>query len=66
MFKQLCKRANELDPSYVIKASNTDRKYCDTQDGVLGPVENKLASMEEVKGLVLGCFREASQFPCNP
>ena len=55
------KRAGELHQSYVPKARNTDRKYCATPEGVTGPVENKLASMGAVKGVVLGCLGEASQ-----
>ena len=55
------KRAGELHQSYVTKARNTDRKYCGTPEGGTGPVEYKLASMGSVKGVVLGCFGEASQ-----
>ena len=59
--KAVDKRAGELHKSYVTKARNTDRKYCNTPAGTTGPVEAKLASMGEVKGLVLGGFGEASQ-----
>ena len=45
----------------MAKARNTDRKYCGTLPGAVGPVERKLASMGEVKGLVLGAFGEASE-----
>ena len=55
------KRAGELHLSYVTKVRNTDMKYCGTPEGVTGPVENKLASMGAVKGVVLGRFGEASQ-----
>ena len=54
-------RADQLHQSYVAKARNTDRKYCGTLQGAVGPVERKLASMGEVKGLVLGAFGEASE-----
>lgn len=59
--KAVDKRAGQLHQSYVDKARNTDRKYCRTPEGITGPVENKLASMGAVKGVVLGCFGEASQ-----
>ena len=59
--KAVEKRAGELHHTYVVKARNTDRKYCGTPAGVTGPVENKLASMGEVKGIVFGAFGEASQ-----
>jgi hypothetical protein len=59
--KAVDKRAGQLNHSYVVKARNTDRKYCGTPAGTTGPVERKLASMGEVKGLVLGCFGEVSQ-----
>ena len=59
--KAVDKRAGQLHQSYVNKARNTDRKYCGTPEGITGPVENKLASMGAVKGVVLGCFGEASQ-----
>ena len=59
--KAVDKRAGQLHQSYVNKARNTDRKYCGTPEGITGPVENKLASMGAIKGVVLGCFGEASQ-----
>ena len=54
-------RADQLHQSYVAKARNTDRVYCGTPQGTVGPVERNLASMGEVKGLVLGAFGEASE-----
>ena len=54
------KRAGKLHLSYVSKARNTDRKYCGTPEGETRQVENKLASMGTVKGVVPGCFGEAS------
>ena len=39
-------RANQLHQSYVAKAGATDRTYCATPDGEMGPVERKLASMQ--------------------
>ena len=63
--KAVEKRAAELHQSYVSKARNTDRKYCGTPEGETGSFENKLASMGEVKGVVLGCFGEAAQATHN-
>ena len=53
-------RANQLHQSYVAKARATDRTYCGTPDGEMGPVERKLATMGEVEGLVVGAFGEVS------
>ena len=53
-------RAHQLHQSYVAKARATDQTYCGTPDGEMGPVERKLASMGEVKGLVVGAFGEVS------
>ena len=63
--KAVEKRTGELHQSYVVKARTTDRKYCGTPAGVTGPVENKLASMGEVKGIVFGAFGEATQATHN-
>ena len=54
------KRANELNAEYIAKARNTDQQYCGTIQGITGPVETKLGSMGEVKGLVVGAFGEGS------
>ena len=53
-------RAGQLHQSYVAKARATDRAYCGTPEGTVGPVERKLASMGEVEGLVVGAFGEVS------
>ena len=53
-------RAGQLHQSYVAKARATDRAYCGTAEGTVGPVERKLASMGEVEGLVVGAFGEVS------
>ena len=37
-----------------------DELYCGTPRGVTGPVENKLATMGDVKGIVFGAFGEGS------
>ena len=53
-------RAGQLHQSYVAKARATDRTYCGTPEGAVGPVERKLASMGEVEGIVVGAFGEIS------
>ena len=48
------KRASELNGEYVKKARNTDQQYCGTAPGTTGPVETKLGTLGEVKGVVVG------------
>ena len=55
------KRASELNGEYVRKARNTDQQYCGTAPGTTGPVETKLGSLGEVKGVVVGAFGEGSE-----
>ena len=45
---------------YVLKARNTDQQYCGTAPGTTGPVETKLGTLGEVKGVVVGAFGEGS------
>ena len=59
--KAVDKRASELNGEYISKARNTDRQYCGTALDATGPVETKLASMGEVKGVVVGAFGEGSE-----
>ena len=54
------KRASELHNEYVLKARNTDHQYCGTAPGTTGPVETKLGTLGEVKGVVVGAFGEGS------
>ena len=54
------KRANELNNEYIMKARNTDRLYCGIAQGTTGPVETKLGTLGEVKGVVVGAFGEGS------
>ena len=54
------KRANELNAEYIKKARNTDQQYCGTSRGTSGPVETKLGTLGEVKGVVVGAFGEGS------
>ena len=54
-------RAGELQTEYLRKARNTDRAYCGTAEGAIGPVETKLASMGAVRGVVFGAFGECSE-----
>ena len=55
------KRAGELPMEYLKKARNTDTAFCDTAPGMTGPVETKLGTMGEVKGIVIGAFGEGSE-----
>ena len=54
-------RASQLQHEYLMKARSTDREYCGTPVDNTGPVETKLASLGEVKGIVVGAFGEGSQ-----
>ena len=54
------KRANELTNEYIMKARNTDQKYCGTPRGTIGPVETKLGTLGAIRGLVVGAFGEGS------
>ena len=53
--------ASQLPQEYLKKARTTDRQYCGTPPDTTGPVERKLASMGEIKGIVVGAFGEGSQ-----
>ena len=53
-------RAGEVNNKYIRKARNTDLQYCGTEPGTTGPVETKLGSSGEVKGVVVGVFGEGS------
>ena len=55
------KRSGELNSEYIGKARSTDQKYCGTEIGTIGPVETKLGSLGEVRGLVVGAFGEGSE-----
>ena len=57
------KRASELNGEYITKARNTDRRYCGTAQDATGPVETKLGTLLEVKGLVVEAFGEGSDPP---
>ena len=43
------------------KARRVGRIYCEIEPGQVGPVEAKLLSYEQVRGLVFGAFGEVSQ-----
>ena len=43
------------------KAQSVDRVYGGVAPGVVGPVERKLQTFGEIKGLVIGAFGEASE-----
>ena len=55
------RRAEHLHQEYLDKASNTDRKFCDVEEGRVGPVETKLLSFPRVQGMVFGSFGKASE-----
>ena len=55
------KRSGELNSEYIGKARSTDQKYCGTDIGTIGPVETKLGSLGEVRGLVVGASGEGSE-----
>ena len=59
--KAVDKRARLLQGEYRKKAKDTDRKYGGTEEGVIGPVENKLRQFGEIQGLVVGAFGEGSE-----
>ena len=55
------KRAADLHQEYVDKARTADQKYGGVVEGTVGPVENKLLTLGQVKGLVFGNFGECSE-----
>ena len=50
-----------MTAEYIAKARSTDQQYCGSAPGTTGPVETRLASLGDVKGLVIGAFGEASE-----
>ena len=54
-------RAKNLHDEYVTKARNADQQYGGVEAGRRGPVESKLLSFGQVKGLVFGNFGETSE-----
>ena len=46
---------------YIAKARTTDQQYCGAAPSTTGPAETKLATLGEVKGLVVGAFGEGSE-----
>ena len=59
--KAVDKRAKMLQAEYRKKAKDTDRKYGGTEEGIIGPVENKLRQYGDIQGLVVGAFGEGSE-----
>ena len=51
----------QLTAVYIAKARNTDQQFCGTAIGTTGPMEAKLASLGDMKGLVVGAFGECSE-----
>ena len=56
----VARRARALPSEYLGKAREADRRFCGTSAGEVGPVERKLRSFGEVRGLVFGAWGEAS------
>ena len=56
------RRADRIPAEYVRKARKLDQRFCGTVTGETGPVERKLASFGEVRGLVFGSWGEASPY----
>ena len=54
-------RADGLQQSYLVKARNADRDHNLTPPGTVGPVEQKLVELGEVRGIVSGNFGEVSE-----
>ena len=54
-------RADGLQQSYLSKARNSDRTHNHTPPDTVGPVEQKLISLGDVKGIVSGNFGEVSE-----
>ena len=54
-------RAAQLHQEYVDKARRADQQYGGVVVGTVGPVERKLLSFGQVKGLVFGNFGEVSE-----
>ena len=49
-----------MNSEYISKARATDQMYCGNEVGTIGPVETKLGSLGEVRGIVVGAFGEGS------
>ena len=54
-------RADGLQQSYLGKARDADRNHNNIPPGTVGPVEQKLISLGEVRGIVSGNFGEISE-----
>ena len=54
-------RADGLQQSYITKARNADRSFNQTPEGTVGPVQQRLTALGEVRGIVSGSFGEISE-----
>ena len=54
-------RADSLPAEYLRKARETDRNFCDTGEGEVGPVERRLQNFPPLVKLVVGPFAECSE-----
>ena len=55
------KRSANLNKEYLEKAKTADRQFGGIEVGRVGPVERKLISLGQVRGLVFGNFAECSE-----
>ena len=56
----MCQYQKRGKSSKVKKAEEPPQQYCGTVPGTIGPVETKLGTLGEVKGIVVGAFGEGS------
>ena len=58
------RRASQLQKEYIQKARAADRRYNEVPEGEVGPVEQKLLQLGEIRGVVAGNWGEVSE-PCH-
>ena len=58
------RRASQLQKEYVQKARAADRRYNEVPEGEVGPVEQKLLQLGEIRGVVAENWGEVSE-PCH-
>ena len=59
--KAVDRRTKKLQGEYAEKARKADRQFVGTEEGSVGPVENKLLQYGDLQGLVVGAFGEGSE-----
>ena len=58
--RAVTRRAAAVNAEYLNKARSLDREFLHVHTGMTGPVERKLRSFGQVRGLVFGAWSEAS------